>query len=84
MLLNIGIDVLLGVVPILGDVAGVFWKASTRNVALLEQHAGRARPSTRGDWLFVASTLTAVALLAALPLLVLVWFLRTVMDRGMF
>lgn len=84
MLLNIGIDVLLGVVPFLGDIADVFWRASTRNLALLEQHAGRVNPDTRGDWMFVAGTLTVVALLAALPLYVLIWFLGTVLDRGMF
>jgi hypothetical protein len=84
MLLNVGIDVLLGVVPLVGDVADVFWRASTRNLALLEQHAGRVTPDTGGDWMFVIGTLTVVALLAALPLFVLIWFLSTVLDRGMF
>jgi hypothetical protein len=84
MLLNIGIDVLVGVVPIFGDVADVFWRASTKNLALLEQHARHDRPDTRSDWLFVAGALTVVALLAVVPVVVLLWFLSVVVERGVF
>ena len=36
---------LIGVVPFVGDVADVFWKSNTRNLALLERHAARAAPA---------------------------------------
>src|SRR5207244_8237412 len=34
MLINIAIDVLVGVVPIVGDIADLFWKSNTKNCAL--------------------------------------------------
>jgi Domain of unknown function (DUF4112) len=41
MILNIAIEFALGVVPVLGDVLDVVWKANLRNVDLLERHFGR-------------------------------------------
>lgn len=40
MLLNIGIDAVLGSVPVLGTVIDAVWKANERNVALLEAEFG--------------------------------------------
>jgi hypothetical protein len=73
MLLNVGIDILLGVIPVFGDVADVFWKSNSKNFALLERHAARAQPATRGDWLFVLGILAALAVIAAVPLAVMYW-----------
>ena len=38
MVLNAGIDALVGTVPVLGTVFDFVFKANTRNVALLEEH----------------------------------------------
>ena len=76
MLINIGLDLLIGVVPFLGDVADVFWKANTKNMALLERHAVVDMPATRGDWLFVGGIVGLVLLMAAVPLFVLYWLLQ--------
>ncbi len=38
MLSNIGLDFLLGSVPLLGDAFDVVWKANVKNAGLLEQH----------------------------------------------
>src|SRR5687767_4095150 len=46
MLINVGIDLLLGVVPFVGDAADVFWKANAKNMALLERHAAALKPAT--------------------------------------
>jgi hypothetical protein len=78
MLINIVIDVAIGIVPFFGDVADVFWKSNARNFALLEHYAGTDRPARRGDWLFVAAVMSTVVLVALLPLLAAVWFLRRV------
>ncbi|PSQ15922.1 DUF4112 domain-containing protein [Halobacteriales archaeon QS_8_69_26] len=40
MALNIAIDVLGGLLPVVGTVFDLFWKANERNVALLERHIG--------------------------------------------
>jgi uncharacterized protein DUF4112 len=38
MISNIGIDALIGSIPLIGDLFDVGWKANTRNVALLRDH----------------------------------------------
>ena len=38
MMFNIAVEFALGVMPVLGDVLDVIWKANLRNVALLERH----------------------------------------------
>ena len=40
MLLNVGVDVAGGSVPVLGLAVDAFWKANRRNVTLLERHLG--------------------------------------------
>jgi hypothetical protein len=75
MVLNAAIDMLLGLVPIAGDIGDVFWKADLRNMALLERHARPGVLPTRGDYWFVLGSIATVILLAAAPLLFLVWLL---------
>ena len=73
MLLNIAIDLIVGAVPFLGDVADAFWKSNTKNFAMLERHAARAQPPTAGDWLFVGGIIAVVVALAMIPLFVVYW-----------
>lgn len=42
MIGNVAFDAVIGVVPVLGDVADVFWRANTRNIRLLREHLSRA------------------------------------------
>lgn len=81
MLLNVGIDVIVGVVPLVGDVADAFWKSNTRNLALLERHAAQVRPASPGDWLFVTTVVLAAVVVALLPLVVLYWVVHALMGR---
>jgi hypothetical protein len=78
MVLNAALDMLLGLVPILGDVVDIAWKANLRNLALLERHARPGAGPTRGDYVFVSACIGAVAIIALLPVLLLVWLLATV------
>jgi hypothetical protein len=74
MLLNLGIDALLGAVPGIGDLADFFYRANTRNLALLrERSSGRLARVT--DWLAVGGA--AMFLLGALllPWVLIVWLL---------
>jgi len=75
MVLNAAIDVLVGLVPLLGDFADAVWKADLRNVALLERHARPGMAPTRGDYWFVLVCLALVILIAAAPLVIVVWLL---------
>lgn len=64
MLANVAIDVVVGAIPLLGDLFDVAWRANTRNVRLLE--SWRERPATTKR----ASALTVGGILLALLLLV--------------
>jgi hypothetical protein len=80
MVLNAAIDMLVGLVPLLGDLVDITWKANLRNLALLERHQHPGVPPRRGDYLFVALCLAAIAAIAVVPLLLLLW-LFAVVDR---
>ncbi len=82
MLLNIGLDTLIGVVPFLGDVTDMFWKANTKNLALLERHAAEVRPASPGDWLFVSGVIAAIVAMAAVPLVVMYWLVHLLFGRS--
>jgi hypothetical protein len=67
MVLNVLIDTLVGMVPVLGDAFDVAFRANQRNLDLLERHAreGKPRPA---DYVVVGVAALVVLLLAALPL----------------
>ena len=75
MVMIAGIDMVLGLVPIAGDIGDVFWKADLRNMALLERHARPGVPPTRSDYWFVLGCIGAVVVIALVPVLILVWLL---------
>ncbi len=71
MLLNLGIDVAVGVVPLVGDLADLGYRANKKNLALLEaRHAGGGAASWR-DWAAVGGA--GLACLGAIALSV--WLL---------
>jgi hypothetical protein len=84
MLANIGVDLAVGIVPLAGDVADVFWKANSRNLALIERYAGGRTAPTRGDRLFVIAIVAAVVLMAAVPLALAVAAAYWIAQRGLF
>jgi hypothetical protein len=83
MVVNVLIDVVIGIVPLFGDVADVFWKSNARNFALLERHAAAPVPPSAGDWLFVAGVLGLVLLVAIVPLLMVYWIVHTMIASGL-
>ena len=67
MTLNIGIDLVVGAIPIVGDLFDVYWKANRKNVELLRRHF-KANPTTersikRSDGLFVAGMIALIGVL---------------------
>jgi Domain of unknown function (DUF4112) len=49
MMLNLGIDALVGVIPLLGDVADFVFKANDKNLKLLETRVPNGAPKA-SDW----------------------------------
>jgi hypothetical protein len=68
MLLNLGADLLIGVVPFAGDISDFVFKANQRNLRLLEARVENTK-SRASDWLVVIGA--ALAFVAAVG--VVVW-----------
>ena len=75
MVLNAAIDMLLGFVPVLGDLVDIGFKANLRNLALLERHARPGIPPAQSDYIFVIVCVIVLAFIAMAPIAALVWVL---------
>ncbi|MGA3070524.1 MAG: DUF4112 domain-containing protein [Terracidiphilus sp.] len=73
MAANLGIGVLVGSVPLFGDIFDILWKANRRNYRLLCRHLGAPRRHTGRDWAFLLLLAAALALVFAIPVALLVW-----------
>ena len=75
MAVNVGIEVLVGSVPLVGDAFDVAWKANRRNYKLLVRHVDQPRRHTWKDWAFLWTLGAAILAVFALPLIALSWVL---------
>ena len=75
MAVNLGIGVLIGTIPIFGDVFDIAWKPNKRNYALLQRHLGEPRRHTWRDWAFLAVLAGSLGLVFAIPVVAVLWFL---------
>ena len=64
MVLNVALDTLAGVVPVLGDLFDVTWKANTRNMALLERYVERPVATRKSSSALLIVMIGALLLLA--------------------
>jgi hypothetical protein len=71
--LNLGIGVLVGSIPLLGDIFDVVWKANRRNFRLLQLHVKEPRLHTWRDWVFLLLIGLVLAGLFALPIVLFLW-----------
>jgi len=76
MLGNLGVDTLLGAIPLVGDLFDAGFKANTRNRRLLEAWLAEPhRTTTRSRWVFIVA-LVALALIVGLSL----WLAWTIVS----
>jgi hypothetical protein len=73
MLANWGIEVLLGMVPVLGNLFDIAWKANRRNYALLTGSLADPQGVKRRSWLFFAVLCLVLAAMLVLPMLLFGW-----------
>ena len=64
MVANIAIDAGVGVIPFLGDIFDVAWKANTRNIALLERYLDQPAATTTTSRALVGGAIAALSLIA--------------------
>lgn len=60
MLANSALDLAIGGIPLIGDAFDLWFKANTRNLALMRRHLADPGGSTRDDWLVVGGLILAV------------------------
>ena len=73
MVFNVAIDVMIGFVPLIGDLFDFAWKSNNMNMALLDRHAYEEHGASTGDWTFVSMCMALLVVIAALPFLFLGW-----------
>jgi hypothetical protein len=83
MLVNLALDVIIGTVPLLGDIFDIAWKANRRNYALLTRHLEQPYRRHWGDWLFLAGVALAVCAILAVPVLLIAWLLHALFIMRM-
>jgi hypothetical protein len=81
MAANLGIGVLVGSVPLLGDIFDIAWKANRRNYRLLRRHLGAPRRHTWRDWGFLLLLAGALAMVFAVPVVLVVWLVVWLAGR---
>jgi hypothetical protein len=81
MAANLGIGVLVGSIPLFGDIFDIAWKANRRNYRLLCRHLDEPRRHTGHDWAFLLLLAAALGLVFAIPIALIVWFLVWLAGR---
>ena len=73
MAVNLGIGVLVGSIPVLGDIFDVVWKANRRNYRLMQLHLREPRRHSWRDWAFLLVLFLVLGLVFAIPVILTIW-----------
>jgi hypothetical protein len=73
MLANVGIEVAVGGIPVLGDAFDIAWRANRRNYALLTGSLYEPRKYTIRSWLFLIALCAVLMVLVLLPIFLTAW-----------
>jgi hypothetical protein len=75
MVVNVAIETIVGVVPFLGDLFDMAWKANTRNVEIFREALKGERSHTK-DSLFVTGVILAIVAILAIPVIAIALLLQ--------
>jgi hypothetical protein len=81
MAVNVAIGVLVGSVPLFGDIFDIFWKANRRNYLLLCRHLEAPHRHTARDWGFLLLLSASLALIFAIPVVLVIWLIAWLLSR---
>ena len=81
MAVNLGIGVLVGSIPIFGDIFDIAWKANRRNYNLMTRHLRQPHRHTWRDYAFLAILFAVVLAILAIPVIVLVLIFLWIAHR---
>ena len=80
MSLNILINEVVGIIPVLGDAFSFWFKSNARNYDLLRQYTAASRRSTTSDWIFVVGVLGGLGLILVASLAFNFWLLYEIAE----
>ena len=79
---NVAIDTLVGIVPILGDLFDAGWKANQKNVALVESNLDSPESRQKSDLGFIllllGALVLAIVVITVVPLIIIALFLQAI------
>ena len=81
MAANLAIGVLIGSIPLFGDIFDIAWKANRRNYRLLHMHLVEPHRHTGRDWAFLTILAAFLALVFAAPVVFILWLAAQVFGR---
>jgi len=81
MVANLAIEVVVGAVPVLGNLFDIGWRANRRNYALLERSLAVGKRDTWRDWLFMGLLAVGLITMAMLPFLLVLWLGGSLLHR---
>ena len=73
MVSNVAIEVVVGAIPVVGDMFDIAWRANRRNYALLTGSVEAPRQVTRRSWWFLALMCVLLMVLVMVPTLLVAW-----------
>jgi hypothetical protein len=80
MVANVGIEVVIGAIPVIGDMFDIAWRANRRNYALLTGSMYEPRKYTIQSWFFLGGLCLILAALVVLPMLLFGWLFAHVLG----
>ncbi len=80
MVANVAIEVVVGSIPVLGDMFDIAWRANRRNYALLIGSVEEPRKHTVQSWFFLGGLCLVLIALILLPMLLLTWIFGSLMH----
>ena len=80
MAANVGIEVIVGSIPVVGDVFDIAWRANRRNYALLTSSLYEPRKYTIQSWIFLGILCAALLAIILLPMLLFAWLFGDMMH----
>ena len=83
MAMNILVNELIGIIPVIGDAFSFWFKSNVRNYELLRRYSAAPARSRKGDWIFVIAVLSLLFMIVCAGLIVTVLVLQTI-DRFVF
>ncbi len=81
MVVNLAIDVVIGAIPLLGDIFDIAWKANRRNYALMTRHLEQPHRHTWRDWAFLLILALCLTAIFMVPMILLIWFAEWLAHR---